>query len=897
MPLDTSINATSPLGPPLDLRTVPRELLSDGRSGVNPSMRNNPYFPEVRYNPRAYDPSEWNRQRQAINAPRVASTSSSSNYNPAAYDPSEFLRQQAGVSVDEWTRRQQPINAGGTIPTSRSVNPGRAVNPRIPRVPRLSPGSVLRGGASLGIEALGEAAIDAAWDKVAPDREERYRERTRDPRPLRPSHSEANAGIGALGAGPIGVTAAAAAAVTRYLLPDDTDIGNPNGVLGRVMGWNDEYPNQTDPDSLNTGPQIEEGQPAQPGEPGGVAGAAYAVVWSVEAYPSYARQAENTYSGLIGPITQSTGTDFGWWGGPFVQWRDFSGANGTSVRVTVTRWFSDGTVQFRNGAGGLVRTDGGTDPPAQPEVPPTYAANPARGRPGTGGAPALLPPAPTPDLPGYQPGGDLPWPETAPQTTPDTTPLAPTPEAPPEFQDSPLTSPNTPTAPGTLTSPPDLEGDPKPEPPNLQDDPHTPEKSPELGSKNEVQNQDGSKTYELPDGTRITDYPDGSRKIDSPVNSPWIDQLHNPTRPPIPPIIPIPLKVGEQQKLDTPSRPDLNNRTTENPNVQRIREPVKQTPPEGPKGTCFYEFQRVADIQRKATDTQQRASNSVSGFPGLYGLQIESRTKLGQTYDNTEEIKKRIRPEDFPIIVPEQIANPTGGTRTIESLAELGVWIVQQLDGVVGKWPMTVPVPGLSEALAVPNMSEAIAEMFGMMISQQVTAAQILNTSSRTLAQAGSATQQAALANMIAKGNAEFLGYQAQPTAVDMPLTYTPGNDPGEGLLEESTAKIQGWKNNDDTDLKRILQDVLHGIQIIKAVYWRKLDPKSDLKAQIDEQIKGKSDFLDDVAQPSGRESDDWEQYLRDTEAGFSRYSSDGTPYGRTPDEGPKIRDITPPEA
>jgi hypothetical protein len=302
----------------------------------------------------------------------------------------------------------------------------------------------------------------------------------------------------------------------------------------------------------------------------------------------------------------------------------------------------------------------------------------------------------------------------------------------------------------------------------------------------------------------------------------------------------------------------------------------------------------VADIQRKATETQQRASNPVSGFPGLYGMGIESRAKLGQTYDNTEKIIRRIRPEDFPISVPDQIAKKNPTMIQIQSLAELGVWIVKQLDGVVGKWPMEVPVPGVGDALAVPNMSEAIAEMFGMMISQQVTAAQILNTSSRTLAQAGSATQQAMLAGQIAKGNAEFLGYDGRPKAVEMPLTYTPGHDPGEGMLEEGKAMVKGCENADDNNLKNRLAELLHAAAIIRAVFWRKLDTKGDFKEQIDKVVRQQSDFLDDLAEtPSKRKEGDWEQFLEDVERGFQDLTSKPG-YGREPGEGPKIIDHSP---
>lgn len=846
--------------------------------------------------------------------------------------------------------RLNPVNSANSPATAPSgVNPGRMTNPRIPRVPRISPGTLARGAADFGIGAAGEAAIDAAWDRVAPDREERYRERTQDPRPLRPSYGEINAGINAIGAGPGGLAATVAAIAGRYLLPDDSDPGNPNGLLGRAMGWNDEYPNQTDPDALDQGPQTGQGTPGET-LAGSVAGATYTVTTSHEVFPSWNRQS-SVGVGWIGPISSQPLTMFHSSNGRvFFQGVQYADAFGRTGNVGES-WFLDGTQQTRNGQIQITRSDGGADPTG-PGTPATYAPNPARTRPTTPGLdPNLLPAPPTPEYPNWSPDTGERWPETQPTQPPDTQPLAPPIPTPAPFAPTaPQGEPNTPTNPNAPPGPPDLDPSAPPrDAPDLATDPDTPAPGGNLAPVNQPDtNQDGEpyngwikngeKQYgddpiewgirdpNLPapwwenapplvvetnvgtprtsptsttvtttttsDGTLPTVGPQGGVSP-SPTMEPVNRQDPTGFNPPA--VLPVPVPVGQPQPVNTPSSPQLIDKPTENPNKLDVPPAVSQTPPEAPKGTCFYEFQRVADIQRKATDTQQRASNAVSGFPGLYGLAIESRTKLGQVYDNTEETKKRIRPEDFPIIVPAQIANPNTGMRTIESLGELGVWIVEQLDGVSGKWPMEVPIPGANTTLAVPNMAEAIAEMFGMMISQQVTAAQILNTSSRTLAQAGSATQQAALASMFAKANAEFLGYEGKPTAVDMPLTYSPGKDPGEGLLEESTAKIKGWENTDGTDLKQILSDLMHAAQIIKAVYWRKLDAKGDFQQQINDQIRGKSDWLDELGKrPTAAQADSWAQYLKDVEAGFKELSKDDNPYGRTEDEAPKIKDLTP---
>uniref|UniRef100_UPI00056B4DD1 hypothetical protein n=2 Tax=Leptolyngbya sp. KIOST-1 TaxID=1229172 RepID=UPI00056B4DD1 len=282
----------------------------------------------------------------------------------------------------------------------------------------------------------------------------------------------------------------------------------------------------------------------------------------------------------------------------------------------------------------------------------------------------------------------------------------------------------------------------------------------------------------------------------------------------------------------------------------------------------------------------------------LLAGQSAQAAELANLLAELEKIKRAIGVEGLPALVPDQIAQNNTSQRSISSLAELHLWQVQQLDGVVGKWPMEIPVPipgGPNQTLGVPNMSEAVAEIMGMMISQQVTAAQILNTSSRALAQAGSATQQAHLAGLIAKGNAEFLGYEARPTAVNMPLAYTPGKDPGEGLLQESSAKIKGWANTDGQDMKQIFAELLHAAAIIRAVFWRKLDTKGDFKTQVDKIVKDQSGFVDDLAEtpPKGKESD-WKEYLEAVQKGFSDLTKDRTPYGRDSSERPVIKDLNP---
>ncbi|MBD1876253.1 hypothetical protein H6F75_22460 [Nodosilinea sp. FACHB-131] len=261
----------------------------------------------------------------------------------------------------------------------------------------------------------------------------------------------------------------------------------------------------------------------------------------------------------------------------------------------------DGEVLFAGSGRGIrvsgisvSRADGQPDTGGNPSnVDVVRAPNPAR-QASPGATPRTLPPPvsqPTPT--------DTPWPGTEPQVTPDTTPL--TPPAPvPNFNPTPTPDPAPTTTPGTTSEPPDLES-PRETPPNLGDDPLTPPTKDPLAPLDKAAPTAGPK---------------------SPLSA-----LNNPFAP-LAVVIPIVLIDGLRQKINTPSG-DLTDRSKPNPNIQVVKPPPTPVVNVPNPPTCIYERQRIMDIQNKATDVQEKASNPVSGFPGLYGIGIESRVKLG----------------------------------------------------------------------------------------------------------------------------------------------------------------------------------------------------------------------------------------------------------------------------
>jgi hypothetical protein len=388
----------------------------------------------------------------------------------------------------------------------------------------------------------------------------------------------------------------------------------------------------------------------------------------------------------------------------------------------------------------------------------------------------------------------------------------------------------------------------------------------------------------LPGGTTITGTETGY-KISSPTDSPSTIKLPNGQT----------LRPGEESFLEGLLNPALAPLLA----IPALAIPALLTTPTTTTG-------KVTDPTTPGDFTQAPPVTPTPPVPSppdtgcrcngpLLANQAAQAAELATLMAELNRIKAAIGVAGLPASVPNQIAKKAGGQRMVNSLAELHLWQVEQLDGVVGQWPIEIGIdtPGGNVGLTIPNMAEAMAEQMGLMIGQQVTSAQILNTASRTLAQSGSATQQAHLAHLTAKANADFLGYESRANAIDMPLAYTPGLSPFDGLLNESTAKVQGFENTDNTDIKAIFAELLQAAAIIRAVYWRKLDTKGDIKTQLRDNIRGQGDFIDKAAAGDGNDSN-WEEYLKQVAEGFGRITGDPNPYNRPPTEGPQIKDRSP---
>lgn len=206
--------------------------------------------------------------------------------------------------------------------------------------------------------------------------------------------------------------------------------------------------------------------------------------------------------------------------------------------------------------------------------------------------------------------------------------------------------------------------------------------------------------------------------------------------------------------------------------------------------------------------------------------------------------KKAIGYNDYPVSVPQSLIKTDGrekGDIKLESLTQFLGWYVQRFDEVVGEFEIPIEVEDtdlLKEGnqtvkFKLPNIAEAIAELFLMVMNINITNEVSLNVAMRTLAEAGADKQQNFKSAMMLDSIVEYLGFKYKDESKKLPLTFTPGEEVLTRILQETEVDVSTIEYDDDMNLQRALFELLQSAAVIRAKHWKQVDPKQDIKSQI----------------------------------------------------------------
>ncbi|MBW4678405.1 MAG: hypothetical protein KME52_31835 [Desmonostoc geniculatum HA4340-LM1] len=275
----------------------------------------------------------------------------------------------------------------------------------------------------------------------------------------------------------------------------------------------------------------------------------------------------------------------------------------------------------------------------------------------------------------------------------------------------------------------------------------------------------------------------------------------------------------------------------------------------------------------------------------------EQEKKLSDNEHLLRLILKRIG--SLPANVPDNFTKQNPPFINIESLAELALWQMQQLDALVGAYPIEIKIEdsdstkggNQEEKITIPNQAEAIAEMMGLMLTIKRDTHATLITAIKAMAEAGMGKQLGVKTLDVALANAEFLGYKLEQKKKKIPSLFTPNGKNIEETLKEKEVEIITYENTDKKDLQDDVKKLLETAARWNAQNWRRVegDPVESLKQMLFGNVEA-------VAEQNTKiEQDDFDSFTERAERGFT--DIDGitdvdSPWGRPFTQRPKVREI-----
>lgn len=237
----------------------------------------------------------------------------------------------------------------------------------------------------------------------------------------------------------------------------------------------------------------------------------------------------------------------------------------------------------------------------------------------------------------------------------------------------------------------------------------------------------------------------------------------------------------------------------------------------------------------------------------------------------------------------------------IPNLTKLLGWYIERFDEIMGQFEIPIEIkdsdpttPGEQPiGIKLPNIAESLAEIVTLLFTINMNSEVLVSMGFRTLLETGQDKQQNFISYKLLLSLVDYLGFKYRETEMDLPMMFTPGKTRFDEILQETTLKVAvpefDKKFNFEADLMRFRK----AASIIDSVYFRKIDPNGDIKAQI---LSNLRNLLDGMKSVNGDLDKDFEKFVTAVEVGFTDtpgISDSVNPYGRNFKERPRVKDLT----
>lgn len=248
---------------------------------------------------------------------------------------------------------------------------------------------------------------------------------------------------------------------------------------------------------------------------------------------------------------------------------------------------------------------------------------------------------------------------------------------------------------------------------------------------------------------------------------------------------------------------------------------------------------------------------------------VELERKVGEIYN-------RLGCEDnYPLSLPENIAKESSAQAEINTVPELLVYTVRQIDAIAGQFPIRIKLTDTdpstegnqTETVVFPNQAEMMAEMFGVTYESNLNLQTLVLMMMRLVPEVIASKNSSIVSQDFLTTIAEYMGMRTEDKSIKVPCNFNPARaDSLNKLMTESDQYLKGIKDADPHTMVEWLQKIATYSQIAAAPHFRGKDQMEELT----EEIKSFAE------EPGEKSEADWEKFIDNMNSQFS-------PFNRTP--------------
>ena len=264
---------------------------------------------------------------------------------------------------------------------------------------------------------------------------------------------------------------------------------------------------------------------------------------------------------------------------------------------------------------------------------------------------------------------------------------------------------------------------------------------------------------------------------------------------------------------------------------------------------------------------------------------------MGCSCEENEELLRaiynRLGVEQFPVELPSRLFTNDEGESTIETFAEYVTYFLEQVDGLIGQFPIDIEIEDTDpieegqqrKQVQLKNIAETLADLYALGVRSGTDGAVATQALVKIAAEV-MATRLTGLTTLdYTKANADFLGYKGNPVNRRVELNFNPDEDDLlrlEDFFKQTVKRYKGWRNEGAESVFDYLQKNQFINGILKEVFFRGADRLLEFERELDEPIRDFQDL-----------ENRWRQFINETE--------DPQGFRNTGQSAPRVTDVSNP--